>query len=203
MTYWEQHGKYQQLADKLNMIPMVGMSYCNPELELFRVTVIAYYDIYNGVKYYNGACNPHAFKQLKNYINSYINIRTLPFEINNELKEWLNFAAQEYQYRKFYLFNFDGNEKENRILELFEQFYDSVILYVSDSVKVEALVEKYVRNVKEKIDGYYNNQTVTLTWDENDFDSSMICEVFDLPEIQEILKNRNITIVWDVLEKRF
>jgi hypothetical protein len=65
------------------------------------------------------------------------------------------------------------------------------------------LVEDYVRNVKRKINSCRNNRTMILTWDKNDFNSSMVYEVFNLPEIQEILKKRNITITWNIFEKDF
>lgn len=63
------------------------------------------------------------------------------------------------------------------------------------------LVEDFVRNVWKIVDSYRNGQVVTRVLDKNSFNSLMTYEVFNYPEIQRTLKRRNITIVWDVVEK--
>ena len=55
-TYWNNNGKYQELADRLQrLIPVSGTVItprANPALETFRKAANAYYDLYN-----NGLCN--------------------------------------------------------------------------------------------------------------------------------------------------
>lgn len=50
-TYWNNAGKYQELADRLQrLIPVSGtviMPRANPALETFRKAANAYYDLYN------------------------------------------------------------------------------------------------------------------------------------------------------------
>ena len=50
-TYWNNNGKHQELADRLQrLIPVSGtviMPRANPALETFRKAANAYYDLYN------------------------------------------------------------------------------------------------------------------------------------------------------------
>ena len=56
-TYWNGSGKYQELTDDIEkLIPRQGAA-GTPELDLFRISSNAYYDLYN-----NGGCNISRFK---------------------------------------------------------------------------------------------------------------------------------------------
>ena len=56
MTYWDNKGTHNEIADKLHtLIPLFGPSDKGPALEVFRVASNAYYDIFN-----NGGINRHA-----------------------------------------------------------------------------------------------------------------------------------------------
>lgn len=68
MTYWDNQGKYQKLADRLlELIPSSGKVEDfenNPKLERFRLINNAYYDLYN-----NGGMNNDNRKVSKYFPN--------------------------------------------------------------------------------------------------------------------------------------